>query len=451
MATEQKIANLRWARENDTAGVGNLDANGFPTNANLTYANAPVLQASIDMSGLSAPVVEQDIAAGTPASHVPDYMSPLSSGAHVERLTGEMTITGRMYGCGDGDLYTLPRDTIIGALMESAGLRRMPTPTIASETLAADADDVSSLTVADATAYDVGRILCAKIDGKIQYTRVIANDGLFDVSIAPSFSSLAPDGAVIRLCDTYYSPKNGELGIQTRNVSSVDYGNTLSFLIRTRGQYGLIANGCRCTSFSIAAEGDVFQFTATVQVGWAQRSTDAAFDSARVTAVNASMQPADRRGAPSVISNATVVGQTAPYSSIRSELNTSAWSVEWTPAFEAREFQDYLGFSDHDLGGWDATLTLLNVKGNTAIRDLLKNGDQRTVMVGAGPFGAGVGLCAVMPGGHLNAEALESFDSAEKRFAEVMFKPGVYEADAGSATYGDYSFAIGLPLPASLS
>lgn len=450
MATEQKVSALRWARETTSDGVGNLDANGVPE-ALASYANGFIQSGSVDWSGLEAPMVEQDLAAGTTAMFVPDYVSPVVSGSHVDRLSGDLNLVMRMYGVGDGALFTTPRDSLPGALMESAGLRRMPNPGITSETLGGNAPDANSLTVSDANQYEPGRIICAKIGGKIQYTRVVANDGATDVSISPAFSAAASSGAVIRLCDTYYAPKEGQLGIQTREAGGVQYGNTLSIQFLTRGQYGVLANACRCTSFTISEENNIFTMTATVRVEWAQRFATSGYTSSARQVVNASMKPADRRGSPCVMSTASIVGQTAPYTAGRTELNTSSWSVEWSPAFEAREVQNYLGLTDHDLGGFDATLTLNNVKGNTTLRDMAKGREQRTVVAGAGPFAAGVGLCAVMPGGMLAAEVIESFDSAEKRFAEVPFKPGFYDLDGTGNDNEDYCFAIGLPYPASLS
>lgn len=431
------------------SSYGSISATtGLPDVSGLPFVADEVELDSVSFDGLEPISRTVTAARGTPAPQPDEVHGP----SGVDLYQGSITLRGSVRGPGDGALRTTGQNMLQWRLLGTALVRM--TPTIASESLSSNADSTSVLNVADATVYQHGRMIGFEAGGKVQICHVVGIDlDNNKITISPAASTALQSGQVIRLMDTWYLPRKGELGVPT--------GPSLAIRLRTRDSYGWLCTGMRATAFRWTADESGFvTWEAEVDVAWGQRGTGGNFDATAVNTgrlVNASQRIAEQRGVLSVLDSGVtdVYPTSAPTVADRLELSDEMWALEIVLSVSPRPQQNYMGRSELRVGGWreGTQVTLSNVVDTTGVlRAMYRERHQRSLVVGAGPFAVGSGVGVVVPGALMANEVFEDMSGDELQYSALAFRPGAHASheSPGSGTE-NAALYLGSVFPTSLN
>ena len=373
---------------------GSIDgATGLPSVGGLSFTSIPAERDPIVLFG-EAPVSERNELRSGPHLQQPELDTMWASGNRQQRRTGEVTITLDLTTVGTGaDSYD---DTGLGRLLR-AGFKSITSGFTAADTVTMS---TSSVVVPTTYPYELGSMVGASIAGRAEYSSVTSDDrgGLGTThGLSPALSTTT---TALYPMQTFYTTTGSDSGsVDSSLAFKIDGVNFQSYMV-----------GCKCSSMSLSLDGGRVMGTFTFQ---AAHIFDSHGSNTPIEPVHQSGAPCHFRGSYVVISSSaptsgtTVSGTTGDELGRTDVANCSAFELtvsnELTPVGNS---SDILGMSDMEVTGVtvECTLTLdapLSLVAND-FRDRVK----RSVLVGFGPMGEGLGGCFMIPAAHLTADPL---------------------------------------------
>ena len=405
-------------------------ATGYPDASGLSYAILECRRASLTVPG-EQPTVPREDARASAYIYPPEVAGIHSSGSPLRLRDATVTITCPLRTIGAASAFANYAAMPLGRLLASGF--GVSTPGASTDTVALSVSE-SVYTSDDATDTDVGDIIKIERDasGRVSFAGVTNSDGggTENVTISPAAEAALTTNDVIRLCQTYYSV----LGTSTLGSSvalRLDGDGWRSYLVGARWQtIRLYAEG-RLVMVDITIQGRVYDDHGSASVSDYTQADGA-------VAVDA--------GCYHVISSAAI-GTTVPATLARTALALDAWEVTITNTLSP------VGASDNALGYSDLEVTDQTVEGSVTITtpvsgydDFLLDQEQRSIMLGFGPLGAGNGAAVYIPAATFTSDAsMRSLDG--ERVTQVLnFGMGNWTLDSASTDAGDKNFRLGLSL-----
>lgn len=356
-----------------------------------------------------------------------------SNGNRVQRRTGELTFTidaVRTFGAEtDSDehwmTWLLASSAIDGGKVD-----------VGTES-AVSGSDVSDVTVADDTGYDVGQLLATKIVGERgEYTAIVAKPGDDELTLSPELSAALDE-------DTLYQ-------LRTFGYRNSEVGDSLAFRI-DGDKWRTYAFGCRLSAANFSLNNKRLQVEMTFVCAFIYDTHEA------VTAGSNWLLTQDNIAEPALHSlNAEFVVSDpidptdAGYPAIagRNSLGMDNITInitrELTPCVSTNSV---LGMSELVASNLtveiSGTLCTITTEFN---RDYLDK-TYRQVMVGFGPVGEGRGMAFFMPAGHLTADPSLRDIGGPLVKQTLTWTQGQWAGDVGNpgpTNLIDTSFRIGI-------
>jgi hypothetical protein len=280
----------------------------------------------------------------------------------------------------------------------------------------------------------------ASIAGRAEYSSVTSEDrgGLGTThGLSPALSTTT---TTLYPMQTFYTATGDASGsVDSSLAFKIDGVNFQSYMV-----------GCKCSSMSLSLDGGRVMGTFTFQ---AAHIFDSHGSNSPIEPVHQSGAPCHFRGSYVVISSSaptsgtTVSGTTGDELGRTNAANCSAFELtvsnELTPVGNS---SDILGMSDMEVTGVtvECTLTLdapLSLVAND-FRDRVK----RSVLVGFGPMGEGLGGCFMIPAAHLTADPLRYEVGGEIVQQTLSYSQSHYGGDAGTGNAKNSPFRIALTI-----
>ena len=354
-----------------------------------------------------------------------------ADGEAIRRLSGDITLRARLNNLGVGTAYASHGAHPFFQLLESScGVIEPPAASDVVASLATDVNEFEPTSVAD---YNLGQVVAVVRNNAVEYATVTQIDDTPAaelITVSPGFSSvLAKDEAIIH-CTTFYPL----------------LGATMS-PVRLRADMAgarLYACGCRMTKLALSFEGETLVADVTMHPAVVLRDDS-----------NAAVEgwtPSD--GVPAqwlqsyhLISSTAVAGLTAPAKLTRQALALHEWSAEIDfPLSATPAPHTILGASNQDV--MDAPLTLtLGSEPDATLADMLRLREERQIVLGCGPAGAGQGAVLCVQAAHLAEGSMLGEGEEGRQQQAVSMRPGQWALDDGATDGANTSWRLAFPMP----
>lgn len=389
---------ISWDKESVT--FGNLSGTApIPDNSGATFKAAYADRANIGSVG-EPELAQRDVTRGGFTVETPRLISICDgvSGPYGRRMGSVQTVVAAMtVGAGNtaipdnGSLF-------LAALLASSMVDNGDPAGAAGTVLTATGAAGQVVSIADTTGLEVGETLSCVVNGITEYTTITEVQSATDFLINPGLSIPPALGDVFYRMRTFYLP----------------YGNYTpgdSLVMRVEGdEWRDEANGCRASQVNMNVDGGEFIFDITSEAPYAV-SDHLDPDVVAGTNVTEPAVPAGSGSAP--LGARQVIGVSAsndplmiPGAEMPSEamdLDDMALSLAFTLAKRGKT-DTILACSDQRIVDATAELDLTLSTPLELVKDDLKLGQNRFVVIGAGRCGEGTGLAVVIPNGVLTVD-----------------------------------------------
>lgn len=414
---------------------GSIDgATGLPSVGGLSFTSIPAERDPVVLFG-EAPVSERNELRSGPHLQQPELDTMWNSSNRQQRRTGEVTITLDLTTVGTGaDSYD---DTGLGRLLR-AGFKSITSGFTAGDTVTMS---TSSIVAPTSYPYELGSMVGASIAGRAEYASVTSDDrgGLGTThGLSPALSTTT---TTLYPMQTFYTATGSDSGsVDASLCFRIDGVNFRSFMV-----------GCKCSSMSLSLDGGRVMGTFTFQAAhiFDEHSSAAGPDEP----VHQSGAPCHFRGSYAVISSSAPTSGTTVGGSTGDELgrtnvaNCSSFELSVTNELTPKgSSSDILGMSDMEVTGVTVECTLTLDAPLSAVANDFRDRVKRSVLVGFGPIGEGLGGCFYIPAAHLTADPLRYEIGGEIVQQTLSYSQSHYGGDAGTGNAKNSPFRIALTI-----
>lgn len=397
-------------------------ATGWPDPSGLAWVGTEVNLDSVSYSGQEEPALPLDLQRLNAHRYPPDMEAPWDSAAKLPRQLrrGTLTLSARVRNVGSevGKTY--------GTLEAYPLARMLMTAFDVTAAKAADTDavngvaiDANHFTATVGGSYAIGDVICCKVNGRVEYTRVTDIVGNV-IAVSPAFSTALALGSshVIRFCRTFYLPTPSGTPAATSVALRYDFQSAR-----------FEAVGCRLASLGFAWQQDTLVATLGMRSTWVYDDNSSASPIATVVAkhgTGAPVNPAHKR--PSYTVAGGVIGvNVAPHALSRTALTCHDWSATLNPTLAPQpDWSSGRDASEYDVADLDASVEMTCEPNDTVFLASRRSSNLRSYVWGCGPGNEGLGFCLMMGAGFLDSP-LDVDMTGSRRLHKVTIKPGAWE------------------------
>jgi hypothetical protein len=369
-----------------------LDSDGLPDTSSVTFRALSVVFDSGIISGLSRRFNRADhvrVALGEAAASQEGFINATGSSAYeaangtfIGEEFGDLSFRLRLRGPGSGNALA---STALLELLSTTMEVHTPSSATTAVTAAGANAGVFDVGSGDGANFTAGEVISAVVNNRVEYAIVtdIATD---TITVSPKFSQALDSGDTVRHCVSFY-PKTGTPSARDAFIRFNAGGQSTAADIRR------LACGCRVTGVAVEFE----QETAFLRITVSPTVILPDDTNASVSASSELAGPAAQFvGSYSVI-GADHSAASVPVTSARTALNLYGWSAEMTfgvaPTTPSQSVITRTTGTEVTRATCTATLTSTYT---STLRNLLRLGETRNLVLGMGPAAAGAGACLVI-------------------------------------------------------
>lgn len=424
-----------------SSSFADLDTDGLPDTSGVTFRALSVVFDGGIISGLSRRFNRADhvrVALGEAAASQEGLLNATGSAAYesangtfIGEEFGDLAFRLRLRGPGSGN--ALASTALLDLLSTSLEVFTPAGATTAVTASGANAGvfDVGSGDGADFTA---GAVISAIVNNAVEYAIVtdIATD---TITVSPKFSRALDSGDTVRHCVSFY-PKTGTPTARDCFIRFNAGGQGSAADIRR------LACGCRVTGLAIDFEGE----TAFLRITVSPTVILSDDTNASVSASSELAGPAAQFFGSHIVLGADHAGVSAPITSVRSVVPPFEWSAEVTlgvaPTTPSTSVITRTTGTEITSAQCRATLTSTYL---ASLRNLLRLGETRNLILGMGPAAAGAGACLAIAsaGPDDGATAVSGGDNDRTQMQTTVVAQEWSGVDASTAlAVAPFQFAI---------
>jgi len=346
----------------------------------------------------------------------------VNPGEKFMQLGGDISMRFRVPQIGDGSVYATHLSHPFFQLMNSSLVAHVPAGT--DDTVAAGATTKTSFTAATPAQYSVGDLICFNVNNRLEFTGITQVNAAV-ITVSPALENAPSVGDTLRHCVTF-APESGT------GQDTID----LRFDWENRRYYAFQG---RMSSISFSFEGD----TVFADVTWTPSVILKDDANASVSTWVATGAPAiNRRQSRWALSEK--IGTTTPGALASTEIPLVDWKFTANFALQPVASPDVVGASEVAVGFSGAELELQHTE-LAGLEDMLRLGEERQAMIGAGPGCSGTGM-GILLAGHPISKSKEGESDTKLEVVTTVLRSGKWELDDGSTDTSDKSYRIGFPM-----